>query len=109
MMKYMILMVLITVLCSAKTPVPCITQNLSFTVDMQKMQTELLITGKQTELKIAINKYKEALKKKKEMMTKLRKAVTKIEFVMKENQVLRKKMIKYWEDVKQSHSSMQSL
>jgi len=109
-MKYMILMVLITVLCSAKkAAVPCITQNLSFTVDMQKMQTELLITGKQTELKIAINKYKEALKKKKEMMTKLWKTATKIEFLMKENQVLRKEMIKYWEDVKQSHSSMQSL
>ena len=75
----------------------------------QEKETTKMILGKKTDLDDAIDEYKEALEKKKEMMTKLWKTVTKIEFLMKENQVLRKEMIKYWEDVKQSHSSIQSI
>ena len=75
----------------------------------QEKNTTKMIATKETELEDAIDDYKKALEKKKEMMTKLWKTVTKIEFLMKENQVLRKKMIKYWEDVKQSQNSMQSL
>ena len=43
------------------------------------------------------------------MIMALWKTVAEVEFLMKENQVLRKEMIKYWEDVKQSHTNVQSL
>ena len=83
--------------------------NTESVLNEQEKNTTKMIDTKETELEDAIDEYKKALKKKKEMMIKLQKTVTKIEFVMKENQVLRKKMIKYWEDVKDSHNSMQSL
>lgn len=75
----------------------------------QEKETTKMISAQKEKLDDAIDEYKKALEKKKEMMTKLWKTVKKIEFLMKENQVLRKEVIKYWEDVKQSHSSMQSL
>jgi exonuclease VII small subunit len=55
-----------------------------------------------------IDNYKEGLKKKREMMQALRKTVAEIEYLMKENQVLRKEMIQHWDDVIPLHSVMKS-
>ena len=85
----------------------CRMNPLETSVEPQKMQTNTMIEGKKGELEDAIDEYKKALEKKKEMMTKLWKNVAKVEFLMKENQVLRKEIIKHWEDVKQSHISVQ--
>jgi len=80
--------------------------NTESVLNEQEKNTTKMIDTKETELEDAIDEYKKALKKKKEMMKKLWKTVKKIEFLMKENQVLRKKTLKYWEDVKQSHHSL---
>jgi len=89
-----------------------ITQSEAFCIDnvdqqseaeSQKDDTKEMINGKQKDLEKAINAYKKALKKKKEMMTKLWKTTTEIEFLMKENQVIRRRMIKHWESVKNTH------
>jgi len=81
---------------------PC-TDNTQSVVDSEKEDTKNIIKDKEGDLEDAIDAYEEALEKKRSEMTKLWKIVKRIEFLMKENQVLRKKTIKYWEDVKQSH------
>ena len=107
MMKYIVLMVLTIFTLHSETL--CHNNNEANTLETQKKLTNNMIGTKKDELEDAIDGYKKALEKKKEMMTKLWKTVTKIEFLMKENQVLRKKTLKYWEDVKQSHAHVQSL
>ena len=81
---------------------PC-TDNTESVVDSEKKDTKKIIKKKEGELEKAIDAYEDALEKKRSEMTKLWKIVKRIELLMKENQVLRKKTIKYWEDVKQSH------
>ena len=49
--------------------------------------------------KEVIKNYKDALKKKKERMITLLKVMREIEYLMKANQIERKRTIKYWNDV----------
>ena len=83
--------------------------NSESVLDQQVKDTNDAIKEKQKDLEDAIDAYKEALEKKRKMMVKLWKTTTKIEFLMKENQVLRKEMIKHWKDVKHSHANVKSL
>ena len=88
--------------------VPCGSNTESNTTNQQDA-TEEMIHDKQKELNDAIDDYKEALEKKKEMMQKLWTTTAHIEFLMKENQIMRKEMIKHWRDVKDTQASGQSL
>ncbi len=83
--------------------------NTESVLDDEENKTKTKIEDKQKKLNKAINKYKEALKKKKEMMQKLWTTTAHIEFLMKENQIMRKEMIKHWRDVKDTQASGQSL
>ena len=83
--------------------------NSESVTSLQETQTKQMLIGQKINLISSIDTYKEALEKKKKMIMALWKTVAKVEFLMKENQVLRKEMIKYWEDVKQSHTNVQSL
>ena len=69
----------------------------------QKTMTVAMLKRKQKELEAAIDKYKEALEKKKEAMTTLWKTTTEIEYLMKENHIIRKQIIKHWESMKNLH------
>ena len=98
------------VLMLAFTSGEAICINNSETVLGKEMnKTKQKIEEKQKKLNKAINKYKDALKKKKEMMQKLWTTTAHIEFLMKENQIMRKEMIKHWRDVKNTQASGQSL
>ena len=72
-------------------------------IETLKQETTTMLAKKENKLKQVIKKYKEALAKKRERMLTLWKTTTEIEFLMKENQVIRRRMIKHWESVKNTH------
>ena len=102
------LLLLLFVLDMAVGFVPCANNTENNTTNQQDA-TEEMIHDKQKELNDAIDDYKKALEKKKEMMQKLWTTTAHIEFLMKENQIVRKEMIKHWRDVKDTQASGQSL
>ena len=83
----------------------CIDNTESVTSQLEK-KTKKMLDTEEDNLEDAIDTYKEALEKKREMMIKLWTAVAEIEYLMKDNQVLRKEMIHDWNDVKSLHSVM---
>lgn len=84
--------------------IPCIDHQNENVTSQKEEDTKEMIKKEEDAIKKAIDDYKEALEKKKEMMTKLWKATASIESLMKQNQLLRKEIIKHWEGVKQSQS-----
>ena len=72
-------------------------------IESLKQDTITMLGKKEIKLKRVIKKYKEALAEKRKMMMKLWKTTTEIEFLMKENQIIRRRMIKHWESVKNTH------
>jgi len=72
-------------------------------IESLKQETINMLGKKEIKLKRVIKKYKEALAEKRKMMMKLWKTTTEIEFLMKENQIIRRRMIKHWESVKNTH------
>jgi len=73
-------------------------------IKMYETETKKMLAKKENKLiNEAIKDYKEALEEKKKTMMKLWKTTTEVEFLMKENQMIRKRMIKHWESVKNTH------
>ena len=70
----------------------------------QTTQTLNLIQTKEEDVKRELDKYKEALKEKKKRMTEMLRTLMGIEALMMKNQVTRKEILKYWENVSQTHT-----
>ena len=87
---------------------PICTTNTEFVVSDLQSDTEKMLKKEKKNLKKAVKAYKEALEKKKKMMMILWKTTTEIEFVMKENHILRKRIMKHWENVRHSPSDVHS-
>lgn len=104
-MKIFILLCLL--LSDAFSVAKCYNNTESVTTTLEN-ETTTMLSQQENILVQVIDNYKEGLKKKREMMQALRKTVTEIEYLMKENQVLRKEMIQYWDDVIPLHSVMKS-
>ena len=77
-------------------------------IGKQRDKTIEMLSEEERKLKDAISDYKEVLEKKNEMMMILWKTTNEIEYVMKENHILRKRIMKHWENVKYSPSDAQS-
>ena len=86
---------------------PC-TDNTESVTSQQEKKTKQMLSEEEKRLKDAIADYKEALQKKREMMMILWKTTKEIEFVMKENHILRKRIMKHWENVRHSPSDVHS-
>jgi len=104
-MKIFILLCLL--LSDAFSVAKCYNNTESVTTTLEN-ETTTMLSQQENILVQVIDNYKEGLKKKREMMQALRKTVAEIEYLMKENQVLRKEMIQYWDDVIPLHSVMKS-
>jgi len=102
MMRYISIFILLVSLISTDSLALCY-NNTESVLDSQKEKTKKMINKKKKEIIITIGKYEEALKEKRKKMIELWKLTTEVEFLMKENQQLRKRIIKHWKETKALH------